>query len=106
MIALWVALTLAPAAVKPVETCPAATVTLAGTVRFALFEESGTDTPPAGALPVKVTVQALFPGVLMVAGAQVRDESETVATGSEIDPPVPDAGIELPPAVEATTFVI
>jgi hypothetical protein len=64
--------------VKPVETSPAATVTLAGTVRFALFEESGTDTPSAGALPVKVTVQALFPGVLMVAGEQVKLEGTTI----------------------------
>jgi hypothetical protein len=78
MTALWVVLTLAPADVKPVETCPAATVTPAGTVRLALFEESGTNTPPAGALPVNVTVQALFPGVLMVAGEQVRLEGTTV----------------------------
>jgi hypothetical protein len=71
-----------------------------------LFEASGIDTPPLGAAPVKVTVQALFPGVLMVAGAQVRPETETVGAGSEIDPELPDAGMELPPAVDATTLVI
>jgi hypothetical protein len=91
--------------VKPPVICPAATVTLVGTVRFALFEASETDNPPAGATELKVTVHALFPGVLIVAGAQFRPVGLT-DTGSEIDPELPEPGIELPAAVEATTPLI
>ena len=40
-IAFWVALTCAAVAVKPADVSPTPTVTLAGTVKFALLLESG-----------------------------------------------------------------
>ena len=83
----------------------AVTVTLAGTVKFVLFEASGTTNPPVGAPALNVTVHALFPGVLTVVGVQLSPERDT-GTGSEIDPGLPDASIGPPASVEATTPVI
>lgn len=89
---------------KVLEVWPAATVTLEGRVRLVLLLESETGNPPAGAVPLKETVQELVPGVLMVKGLQFKVVKE-IDTGSVMLPGVALDGMEVPPAVEATTFV-
>ena len=86
------------------EVWPAATVTLEGTVRLVLLLESEMEKPPAGAVPFKETVQELVPGVLMVKGLQFKVVKVT-DTGRVMLPEVPLDGIEVPPAVDATTLV-
>jgi len=98
------ALTRAAVAVKLLEVCPAAMVTLDGSVRLALLLESETGNPPAGAVPFKETVQGVVPGVLIVKGLQFKVLRET-DTGRVIVPVLPLDGIEVPPAVDATTPV-
>ena len=95
------ALTCAAVAVKLLEVCPAATVTLDGTVRLVLLLESETVNPPEGAVPVNETVQGVFPGVLIVKLVQFSVLRET-DTGSVIVPEPPLAGMEVPAAVDAT----
>ena len=89
---------------KVLEVCPAATVTLDGTVRLALLLESETGNPPEGAVPFKETVQELVPGVLIVKGLQFRALRAT-DTGRVMVPVLPLAGMEVPPADDATTPV-
>jgi hypothetical protein len=89
--------------VKVLPVCPEATVTLAGTVRLALLLESDTTNPFTGAAPVKATEQAVLPGVLMVELVQLRPLKVT-ATGKAMAPEAPLEGIEVPPAVVATTL--
>jgi hypothetical protein len=67
----WSVFTLAPVAVKVAVVWPDATVTFAGTVKLALLLESATWKPPDEAANVKVTVQEVFPGVLMDAAVQL-----------------------------------
>ena len=50
---------------------PAATVTFTGTVTFAFPLVSATANPPAGAIPLKVTIHAAVPGAFTVAGLQL-----------------------------------
>jgi hypothetical protein len=50
---------------------PASTVALAGTVTIAFPLVNETASPPAGAAPVKLTVQVEVPGALTVAGLQL-----------------------------------
>lgn len=98
-------LTCAPIAVKLFEVCPAATITLAGTVRLALLLESATANPPPGAAPLNVTEQEVLPGILIVELVQLR-LLKPIATGREIVPEPPLEGMEVPTAVVATTLVI
>ena len=84
--------------------CPEATVTLAGTVRLALLLESDTANPLPVAVPPRVTVQVVLPGVLMVELVQLRS-LKPVVTGREIDPEPPLDGMEVEPAVVAITLV-
>ena len=84
--------------------CPEATVTLEGTVRLALLLESDTANPLPVAVPLRVTVQVVLPGVLMVELVQVRLLNDVV-TGREIDPEPPLDGMDVEPAVVATTLV-
>jgi hypothetical protein len=67
----------AAVAVKEPVDNPAFTVTFAGTERLALLLLSETATPPVGAVPVSVTVQAVLPGVLMVVGEHNRELRRT-----------------------------
>jgi hypothetical protein len=97
--------TCAPVAVKVLLVCPAATVTLEGTVRLALLLESDTANPLPDAVPVNATEQDVLPGVLMVEPVQFRLLNE-IDTGSEIVPEAPFEVIEVPPAVVAITPVI
>ena len=89
---------------KLFEVCPAATVTLEGTVRLALLLESETGNPPAGAVPFSETVQELVPGVLIVKLVQFKVLRET-DTGRVIVPEPPLDGMDVPGAVVATAFV-
>ena len=97
-------LTAAPVAVKVLVVCPDATVTLEGTVRLALLLERATANPLPEAAPLRVTVQEVFPGVLMVELVQLR-LLKAGTTGREIAPVLPLEVIEVPPAVVATTVV-
>jgi hypothetical protein len=97
-----VELTWAAVAVKPAEVCPAATVTLDGTVRFPLLLARATANPPTGAAELSVTVQGVLPGVMIVRFEQL---APLMSGGSVIDPGAALAGIEEPPAVEATNPV-
>jgi len=97
-------LTCAPVAVKVLLVCPEATVTLEGTVRLALLLESDTANPLPVAAPVNATVHVVLPGVLMVELVQLRLLKATVP-GREIVPEPPLEGIEVAPAVVATTLV-
>lgn len=69
-----------------------------------LLLESEMGNPPVGADPFRETVQELVPGVLIVKGLQFKAEKET-DTGRVMLPEVPLDGMEVPPAVEATTLV-
>lgn len=89
---------------KLLELCPEATVTLEGTVRFALLLESATANPVPDAVPVSATEQVVLPGVLMIELVQLRVLKPSVA-GREIAPEPPLAGIDDPVALVATTFV-
>lgn len=98
-------MTSALVAVKPASVCPAATVTVAGTVTFTLLLARETANPPAGAATVKETLQDVLPGVLSMVLAQPSPLKEVVELSREItaDPPV--AGIDVPGTVDATTLV-
>ncbi len=100
--ALWFALTCTALAVKPAEVSPAPTVTLAGTVRFALLLESGTVNPPPGAAPVSETVHPVLVGVLRVVVVHPTALSAT-GVGSVMTPAPPEAGMGVPATVDATT---
>ena len=58
--------------VKFVEVDALGTVTVAGTVRFALFDVNPTVVPPVGACEVSVTVQVGAAGGVTVGGLHVR----------------------------------
>ena len=98
------ALTWAAVAVKVLEVCPAATLTLEGTARLTLLLESETGNPPDGAVPFNETVHELVPGVLIVRGLQFKVLRAT-DTGRVMVPEPPLDRMEVPPAVDATTFV-
>ncbi|MBZ5676598.1 MAG: hypothetical protein LAP61_20360 [Acidobacteriia bacterium] len=77
---------------------PAETVTLAGTVAFALLLDSATAKPPVGAALLIVTVHAEEPGALTLVGEQESPLSTGGTWVTAIVPPVPDMGIALPVA--------
>ena len=91
-------------AVKFALLCPTGTVTPEGTLTLALLLESATVTL-AGAGPVSVTVQDELPGAFTVDDEQFSALNGAVRTGwlTVITPPVPDALMELPAEVAATT---
>ena len=94
-------LTSTAVAVKLAEVCPDATTTLAGTLRLALLLERPTVNPDVGAT-LSDTEQLVEPGVLIEELVQLTALTLGV-TGSVTVPEPPVAGMELPPAVEATT---
>jgi hypothetical protein len=76
-----VAVPLAPdtvAIVKPALVCPAATVTLAGTVAAALLLDNVTTVPPLGAAAVRVTVPVELAPAVTVLGFSVSAEGTGV----------------------------
>ena len=72
-------MTAAVVTVKMADVAAAATVTEGATVRVGLEFERMTLAPPAGAGWVRVTVQVLEELGPMPAGAQVKDDTSTVA---------------------------
>ena len=70
--ALWSVPTCAAVAVKFAVVWPELTVTLAGTVRLPLLLLSATANPAAGAACVRLAVQEVLPGVLIVALVHVN----------------------------------
>lgn len=90
-------------AVKLALLCPAGTVRLEGTLTVVLLLESPTATL-AAATPVSVTVQDELHGAFTVEGEQAN-ELNAADTGwfTVIVPPAPDAVMEPPPEVAATT---
>ena len=75
-------------AVKFAVVAPAATVTDAGTVSAALFEESPTDKPPVGAACVRVAVQLEVPPDTTELGEQL-----TALTAAGVVPPPVVTGV-------------
>lgn len=78
--------TAATVAVNPAVATPAETVTLLGTVAFALPLDSDTVSPPVGAAPLSVTVHDDVPGAFTVAGVQTK--LLTVTGGFTVTPAV------------------
>jgi hypothetical protein len=81
-------------AVKEPVVAAAATVMLAGTVKLALLLLKPTTTPPERAGPLRVTVQALAPGPVKEAGAQLRLLTVTGASRVNVElaePPLAEA---------------
>ena len=85
---------------------PAATVTVAGTVKLIALELSETVDPPDGAAPLRVTVQVDEPEGPTDKGLQDRVLTTGADTEIEIVPPVPVMGSESPPAVAARTLLM
>ena len=67
--------------VKVAVVLPAATVTEAGTVAEPLLLESETETPPAGAAALKVTVPVEVPPLTTLVGLTETDERATLGAG-------------------------
>jgi hypothetical protein len=79
IVALELPLIAAVVTMKLTDVAAAGTVTDGATVRVALEFERVTVAPPAGAGWVRVTVQVLEELGPMPAGAQVKDDTSTVA---------------------------
>ena len=71
IVAVWSAFTAAMVAVNVALVCPEFTVTVAGTVTFALLSESPTEVAEAAAA-TRVTVQVDVPGAFTLAGEQLK----------------------------------
>ena len=72
-------------AVKLAVVPPAATITEAGTVSAALFDERTTDAPPARAADVNITVQLAVPPEVTEFGEQDRLETAgSIVTVTEV----------------------
>ena len=90
-VAVWFELTVTAVAVNDALVALAGTVTEAGVVKLALLSDRATIAPPLGAAPLKVTVQVVVPGVMIVAGVHVNELTRTV------EERVTDAVCETPP---------
>jgi hypothetical protein len=73
--------TAATVAVNPALLAPTGTVTLPGTTTLGLLSPSETTKPPAGASPLRATVQEEEPGALMLVGEHERPLSITGGCG-------------------------
>src|SRR5436309_10681712 len=86
---------------------PEAIVTAAGTLTTG-GPANTTVRPPEGAAPLRVTVQAAFPGVTIEAGVQARVLTVT-AGGCQPDtlivPPLPETTARLPSAMAPKVLV-
>ena len=67
---------------------PAAIATVVGTIAKVLLLDNDTETPPAGAAPVKVTVPVADAPLLTLVGLIESEERETVAAGVIVSVPV------------------
>jgi hypothetical protein len=79
-VAVWLLAIVPVVALKLAVLAAAATVTDAGTVRDVLLLDSVTTAPPAGAIWVKVTVQALVALGPKLVGLQASEDTSTGAT--------------------------
>jgi len=79
IVAVTAALTAAVVTVKVADVCPAATVTVPGTVADELLDASATTRPPVGAGPLSVTVPVEETPPATVVGLSVTE----VVTGAE-----------------------
>ena len=93
------AIVAAAVALKVAEAAPAATVTDVGTVSVGLALVRVTIAPPAGADPVRATVQAEAPPTLRLAGRQDKDATvgKTGVPPGKLPPPV-----TVPPVAKST----
>ena len=80
MVAFWLTLSAPVVAAKVAVVEPAATVTVAGTLRKVLVLESATEAPPLGAARLSVTVQVLDAFGPMFLTEQVSIEGVAVPT--------------------------
>jgi len=89
-------------AVNEAVVLPLFTVTLEGTVRFALLLLTAAAKFEDGTLPLTLTEQDAVPGPITLDGLQVKPESVVVADCvTEIEPPVPDPAIADPSGAAA-----
>jgi hypothetical protein len=100
-VALTAVAVLPAEAVNVAKVCPAAISILEGTVAVGLLLDSDTVVPPAGALPLIVTVHVAVPGPVTVGGVQLR--LETCSCDDTLSPVV--AVLPLSPAVSVTLTV-
>ena len=107
-VAVWLEGIAPTTAAKPAATAPCPTITPPGTVTFPLLLDSATVSPPAGAAPLRVTVQGTLPGEVTFDGLQVTP----VGTTREvcpilIVPPAPDVEYDTSPeaSVAATPLI-
>ena len=82
----------------------AATVILTGTVKLALLLVKATTAPPVGAAPLNVRLQALVPGPVKEAGAQVR--LLIVTGGAVTTPPIAEVVIGMAAGEAEAALVI
>src|SRR5271169_1813337 len=93
-------------ALKVAEVAAAATVTDAGTVRVELVLVRVTVAPPAGAAPLRVTVQVEVPELFKVAGRQARDLTVGKSAAPPVTvPPVAERKMAFPPGNDAVLLL-
>ena len=86
---------------------PAPTVTEAGTVRRALFEETATADPPAGATFDNVTVQVEIAVESRLVGEHCKEETVgRVDVVTVTTPPVPETDIPVPAGKDPSRLLI
>src|ERR1035438_8876393 len=104
-VALTIAAVVPAVAVNVAKVCPAATVTLEGTVTNTLLLDSETVVPPVGAVPLMVTVQLAVPGPVTVFGVQLRLVTCSCCVGGDTLSPVV-AVLPFSPAVSVALTVV
>ena len=102
-IAVCVEETVATVAVNPALDSPEATLTLLGTLTFALLLERPTENPVEEAAPVSVTVHETELGEITLADPQLRALSEGAVVVTEMVPPAPADESIVPVRLETTT---
>jgi hypothetical protein len=100
MMAVALAVMLEAVAEKVADEAPAATVTEAGTDRAALLSDRVMTVPPAGAAPLRLTVQVEVPEPAMLVGVQFSPD-RVVVGGRVIVPVVPRDVMKSPAEDEA-----
>lgn len=81
MTAVWLLVTDATVAVNTAVVSPTGTVTLLGTVAFALLLDRAAENPPIGAAPLSVTVQEEEPAPVKLFGKQFKPVNVTIGGG-------------------------
>jgi hypothetical protein len=97
--------TAAAVALKAPVLAAAAIVTLAGTVKLALLLVKATTTPPVGAGPLNVRLQALVPGPIKAAGVHVRLLRVADAVSAMVELALPPLALAVTVPVELLEIV-